>query len=136
MHHLFAYLDSSSIQFLEDWVGEVTRKKKWVLLNELLLDKDIHIFTTAFLNGWNFGKKIQWRFSWIWGLVQMSQTSALKSQPDFWIVAQQPEESTTRFFLKLRSSEWTLRTRTCMVSGDCVVSESQQWGWWPGEPQY
>ena len=59
----------------------------------------------------------------------MSQTSALESQPDSWVVAQQPEESTSVFFLKLKSSEWTLRTLTCTVSEDHLASESQQWPW-------
>ena len=59
----------------------------------------------------------------------MSQTSALESQPDSWVVAQQPEESTSLFFLKLKSSEWTLRTLTCTVSEDHLASESQQWLW-------
>lgn len=59
----------------------------------------------------------------------MSQTSAHKSQPDSWVVAQPPEESTSGFFLKLKSSEWTLRILTCMVSGGCVASESQWWVW-------
>ena len=109
-------------------MGKVTGEKKndfW--LNELLLDKNIHIFTAAFRNGWNLGKKIQWRFSWIWGLVLMSQTSALESQPDSWVMAQQPEESTSLFFLKLKSIAWTLRTLTCTVSEGHLASESQQW---------
>lgn len=128
MHHLFVYSDSSFTQFLEDWVGEVTRKKNGFWLSELLLDKDIHhIFTAAFLNGWNFGKKIQWRFSWIWGLVLTSQTSTHESQPDSWVVTQQPEESTSVFSSKLKSSEWTLRTLTRAVSEDHVASEPQQW---------
>lgn len=129
MHHLFVYSDSSFTQFLEDWVGEVTREKNGFWLSELLLDKDIHIFTAAFLNGWNFGKKIQWRFSWIWGLVLTSQTSTHESQPDSWVVTQQPEESTSVFSSKLKSSEWTLRTLTRTVSEDRVASEPQQWQW-------
>lgn len=60
MYNLFVYSDFSFTQFLEDWVGDVTRKKKWLLDYYWI---DISIFTTAFLNGWNFVKKIQWRFS-------------------------------------------------------------------------
>jgi hypothetical protein len=48
----------------------------------------------------------------------MSQTSAHKFHPGSLVVVQQPEVSTSMFFLKLRSSEWTLRTLTCMVSKD------------------
>ena len=59
----------------------------------------------------------------------MSQTSALESQPDSWVMAQQPEESTSLFFLKLKSSAWTLRTLTCTVSEGHLASESQQWLW-------
>lgn len=48
----------------------------------------------------------------------MNQTSAHKSQPGSFSVDQQSEELTYMFSLKLRSSGWTLRTLTCMVSED------------------
>lgn len=87
---------------------------------------------SAFLNGWNFGKKTQWRFSWIWALVLMSQISAHKSQQDSLGAAQQPEGSTPVFFLKHRSRGWTSRILTCMVSRSpwhCIsVPGMEYWG--------
>ncbi|XP_069915517.1 protein ITPRID1 isoform X3 [Oryctolagus cuniculus] len=75
----------------------------------------LQVYHKASLNGWNFGKEIQWRFSWIWALVLMNQTSVHKSQPDSWIVAQWPEGSTPMFSLRLKSNGFLLRIPAYVV---------------------